>query len=70
MLTVLVEEVAHREVVELQSHTSYDTCLSPTERELYLVVGLLHESVVDVHRSVFRIRLHVRVNLLRVEVSH
>ena len=70
MLLVLVEEVTHREVVELQAHTSDDTCLSPSERELYLVVRFLLQSPVDVHRSVLWIGLHVGVHLLRVEVAH
>ena len=67
---VLSEEVAHGEVVELQRYASYDTCLSPTEGELHLVVGFLLKRPVDVNRSVLVVWLYVGVHLLRVEESH
>ena len=70
MLLVLVEEVCHREVVELQAHTSDDTRLTPTERELNLVVTLLLQVPVYINRTIFRIRLYIRANLLRIKVSH
>ena len=54
MLLVLVEEVAHREVVELESDTSDYTGLSPSERELNLVVRLLLKIVVDVYCTLGR----------------
>ena len=70
MLAVLAEQVAHGEVVQFQTDTSDDTRLSPTERELNLVVRLTHQVPVDVHRSVLVVRLHVGSHLLGVEVSH
>ena len=70
MLFVLVEEVAHREVVQLQSHTTDNTRLTPSERELYLVVTLLCKVVVDVYGTILVVRLDIWIHLLRVEVSH
>ena len=70
VLLVLVEEVGHREVVQLQAHAADDTGLSPTERELHLVVRLLLQVPVDVNGSVFLVGYGRRVDLLRVEVSH
>ena len=70
MLTVLVEEVAHREVVQLQTDAADDASLSPTQRELYLVIALLLQIPVDVHGSVLHIGLHVGQHLLGLEVTH
>ena len=70
MLLSFAEEVCHGEVVELQTDAADDTCLSPSERELYLVVRLLHEVPVDVNRAVFVVWLHIGIHLLSVEVSH
>ena len=70
MLLVLAEEVAHGEVVECESHASDDTGLSPTQRELHLVVGLLLKHPVEVDGTAFVVGLDVRVDLFRVEVSH
>ena len=44
--------------------------LSPSQRELHLVVRLLLELPVDVHRTVFDVGLYVGVDLLRVKESH
>ena len=70
MLLVLVEEVAHREIVELESDTSDYTGLSPSERELNLVVRLLLKIVVDIYCSVLWVGHRLRIDLLRIEVSH
>ena len=70
MLLVLVEQVGHREVVELQSHTSDDTRLSPTERELNLVVRLLFQVPVHIHGTVLIAGLDVGNHLFGVEVAH
>ena len=70
VLAILAEEVGHREVVELQADTSDDTRLSPTKRELHLVVRLLFQIPVDVDCSVVAIGLRHGIDLLRVEVSH
>ena len=59
MLLVLVEEVCHRGVVELQAHTSDDTRLPPTERELNLVVTLLLQIPVYIHSTVLVVRLYI-----------
>ena len=70
VFAILVEEVRHREVVEFQTDTSDDTRLSPTQRELYLVVRLLFEVPVDVNGAVVAIGLRHGSDLLRIEVSH
>ena len=70
MQLVLSQQVAHGEVVELDAHASDDTRLSPTERELQLVVRLLLQLPVNVHGSVVAVGLHVRVYLFSVEVAH
>ena len=70
MLLVTVEQVSHREVIQLQSYLTYDTSLSPSERELNLVVRLLLKIPVNVHRTVFAVRSYIRVYLLLIEVSH
>ena len=70
MLAILVEEVGHREVVKFQAHATDDARLSPTQRELNLVIRLLLQVPVHVHRSVFSMRLHVGAHLLGVEMSH
>ena len=70
MQLVLAQEVAQREVVELDTHATDDTRLSPTERELQLVVGLLLQVPVDVDGAVFVVGLHVGVDRLGVEIAH
>ena len=67
---VLAEEVADREVIELDTNLTDDTRLTPTQRELQLVVRLLFESVVDIHRSVLIVGHHIGHHLLRIEESH
>ena len=69
MFAVSVEEVAHGEVVQLQTDTTDDTRLSPTERELNLVVRLLLKVPVDVDGSVLIVKLCVGTDRLRVEVT-
>ena len=70
MLLVLVEQVGHGEVIELDAHTGYNASLSPTEREFQLVVRLLYEVPVDVNRTLLGVGLHVGIYLFGVEVSH
>ena len=70
MELILAEEVADREVVELDTNLTNDTRLSPTEGELQLVVGLLFELEVDIDSTVFVVGLDVGVHLLRVEEAH
>ena len=70
MKLVLTEQVADREVVELDTYLTDDTCLSPTERELQLVVTLLLQSPVHVNGSVLNVWLDIGHNLFRVEESH
>ena len=62
MHLVFAKEVAHGEVGELDTHTSDDTCLSPTQRELQLVVGLLFQFPVDVDSAVVVVRLDIGVS--------
>ena len=70
MHLILAKQVAHREVVELDTHTTNDTRLTPTQRELQLVVRLLLQFPVDVHRTIIVVRLDVGVHFLGVEESH
>ncbi len=70
VLGILLEQVGHREVVELQSYSADDTCLSPTEGELHLVVGFRLQVPVDVHCSVLIVGLYVGVDGFGVEMSH
>ena len=70
MHLVFAKEVAHGEVGELDTHTSDDTCLSPTQRELQLVVGLLFQFPVDIDGAVIVVRLDIGVDLFRVEEAH
>ena len=70
MQLILTQKVAQREVVELDTYTSDDTGLSPSQRQLQLVVGLLLQLPVDVHGAVLRVGLHVRINGFGIEVSH
>ena len=70
MHLVLTKEVAHREVVELDTYATDDTRLSPTERELKLVVRLLLQFPVDVDGTVFVVGLDIGVHLFRIEESH
>ena len=70
MFAVLAEEVGHREVIELQADTSDDTRLSPTKRELHLVVRLLFQIPVDVDGTVVAIGLRHGSYLFRIEVAH
>ena len=70
MLLVLVEQVGHREVVQLQAHAAYDASLSPAERELHLVVGFGDEVPSEVNRAVLIVGFDVRLYLFRVEMSH
>ena len=65
-----MQEVGQGEVGELQAQLTDDACLSPTGREFHLVVGLGHQLVINIHRSVFGARLDVRVDLFGVKVSH
>ena len=67
---VLVEQVCHGEVIQLQTDTSDNTRLSPSKRELDLVVRLLFQVPVDVNSTILVVRHYFRVNLLWVEVSH
>ena len=66
---VLVEEVGHREVVELQAHASDDARLSPSERELDLVVRFRLQIPVDIDRAVLAVGLYIRLHFLGVEMS-
>ena len=70
MLLVLVEQVADGEVVEREPHLSDDTGLSPSQREFDLVVALLGQVPVDVHRSVLIVGFDFGIYLFRIEVSH
>ena len=71
MLFILAEEVGHREVIEFQSHTTDDTSLSPSQRELHLVVALLLEVVGNIHGSIVLIGRHIGVRtLLGIEMTH
>ena len=70
MHLVLTKEVTHREVVELDTYATDDTRLSPTERELKLVVRLLLQFPVDVDGTVFVVGLDIGVHLFRIEESH
>ena len=70
MFRILTEEVTHGEVIEFQTDTSDDTRLSPTQREFNLVIGFLHQIIANVHRSIFIVRLHLRINLFRIKVPH
>ena len=65
-----IQEVLHGEVGKLQTQLTDDTGLTPTGRELDLVVGLGGQVILNVHRSVFRIRYGHRIHVFRVEVSH
>ena len=67
---VLAEEVTQREVVELDTHTANDTRLSPTERELQLVVRFLLQVPVDINGSVIVVGLDIGTHLLRIKESH
>ena len=66
----LVEEVLDGEVGKLETQRTYQTCSTPTERELNLVRGLGLQLVGDVHRSFFGIRLDIRHEFLLVEMAH
>ena len=70
MHLVLAEQVAHGEVVELDTYTADDTRLSPAERELQLVIGLLFQFPVNVDGAVLVVGFDVGVHLLWVEMSH
>ena len=70
MHLVLTKEVTHREVVKLDTYATDDTRLSPTERELKLVVRLLLQFPVDVDGTVFVVGLDIGVHLFRIEESH
>lgn len=65
-----MKEVGHGEVVELQSHTSDNARLSPSKRQLNLVVGLLLQIPVDIHRSVLVVGMRDWIDRLGVEVTH
>ena len=70
MQLVLAQEVAQREVVELDTHTTNDTCLSPTQRQLQLVVGLLLQVPVDIHGTVLVVGFHIGTDGLSIEITH
>ena len=65
-----VKEVLHREVGKLQAQLTNHTRLSPTGRELDLVVGLRHQVILDVDGAILWIRQRHRIHVLWVEVSH
>ena len=65
-----MQQVGNGEVGELQTQFTDNTCLSPTGRELYLVVGFGDEVITYIHRTVFRFGLDIRLDLFGVKVSH
>ena len=65
-----VQEVLHREVGELQAQLTDHTGLSPTGRELDLVVRLRDQVILNIHRTILRIGQWDGIHVLRIEVSH
>ena len=65
-----IQEVLHGEVRKLQTQLTDHTCLSPTGRELNLVVRLRCQVILDIHCSVLRIRYRLRLHIFRIEMSH
>ena len=70
MVSVLTDKVTHREVCELQTNLTDNTCLSPSERELNLVACLWSKTKIKVNRSVCLVWYRLEVDILRVEVAH
>ena len=70
MHLVFTKQVAHGEVVQLNTYTTDDTRLSPTERELQLVVRLLLEVPLNINSTILVIGFGNWVDLLRIEESH
>ena len=69
MFLIFIKEVGDGEVVEFQTDATDDTRLSPTERELDLVVRFLFEIPVDINCSVFHIGFHVGIQFFSIEMS-
>ena len=65
-----IQQVLHGEVRKLQTQLTDHTSLSPTGRELDLVICLGHKVVLDIHRSVIWIGYWLRNQVFRVEMSH
>ena len=65
-----VQEILHGEVGELQAQLTDHTRLSPTGGELDLVVRLRDQVILNIYRTIFRIRQGHGIHVLRVEVSH
>ena len=63
-----IQQVLHGEVRKLQTQFTDHTSLSPTGRELDLVICLGHKVVLDIHRSVIWIGYWLRNQVFRVEM--
>ena len=64
-----IEEILDREIREREGYLTGHTRLTPTERELHLIVGFGLQIHDDIDSAVVLVRLRADVHILRVEVS-